>query len=267
MPTQIGTSGWHYRDWKDHFYPAGLPSSAWLGYYAERFATVELNNAFYRLPERSAFEAWADALPDGFVVAVKASRYLTHIRRLRDPGEPVRRLVDRAAGLGPKLGPFLLQLPPNFPADPVLLDSALAAFPPRQRVAVEPRHPSWFADPVRVLLERHGAALCLADNRGCATPLWATTDWGYVRFHYGRGRPPSCYGRAALDHWAKRLADLWPATADVFVYFNNDMNGCAPRDGHQFGLAAARAGLSPTRVPPLGETPLSWPELAAAHQH
>lgn len=257
VPTLIGTSGWHYKHWKGGFYPANLPTSGWLKYYADRFATVELNSAFYRLPEAATFDMWAGILPEDFVVAVKVSRYLTHVRRLRDAAEPVRHLLERAAGLGSKLGPLLLQLPPNFKADADVLGQALGAFPSTCRVVVEFRHPSWFADPVRTVLERHGAALCLADNRGSRTPLWVTADWGYLRCHDGRARPASCYGQTALDSWAERLAQLWPASADVFVYFNNDMNGCAPHNAHQFALAARRAGLCPTRVPSARETPLS----------
>ena len=131
MTVLIGTSGWHYQHWKGLFYPSGLPASRWLGYYAERFDTVELNNAFYRLPEQATFEAWAKAVPDHFTVAVKASRYLTHIRRLRDPAEPVARLMEQARGLGAKLGPILLQLPPDFKVDVDLLAATLTRFPHR----------------------------------------------------------------------------------------------------------------------------------------
>lgn len=258
MPVLIGTSGWHYQHWKGGFYPAGLPASRWLGYYVERFATVELNNAFYRLPEASTFEGWAAAVPEGFVVAVKASRYLTHIRRLKDPVDPVGLLMERATHLGPKLGPVLLQLPPNLRVDVDGLDRTLRAFPRAARVAVEPRHASWFVDEVRGVLERRGAALCLADGGPGRPAAWRTADWGYVRFHRGRGRPESCYGRTALATWAERLASLWPASedADVYAYFNNDAHGCALRDARRFAAAATRAGLEPTRVPGARETPV-----------
>jgi uncharacterized protein YecE (DUF72 family) len=249
LPLLIGTSGWHYKHWRGRLYPEGLPARAWLEHYAERFATVELNNAFYRLPERGGFDRWAAVLPDGFTVAVKASRYLTHIRRLREPEEPVSRLMDRAQGLGAKLGPVLLQLPPNLAIDLDALDRTLRAFPRHVRVAVEPRHASWWTDESRRLLERHGAALCLADADGLRTPLWATAEWGYVRLHHGRASPESCYGRSAITTWASRLADLWPGTADVYAYLNNDGCGCAPHDARRLALAAARARLTPTRVP------------------
>jgi uncharacterized protein YecE (DUF72 family) len=186
----VGTSGWQYDHWRGRFYPAGLAQSRWLEYYADAFATVEVNNAFYRLPERTTFAGWQRRTPEDFVVAVKMSRYLTHIRRLRDPDEPVARFLDRAAGLGSKLGPVLIQLPPSLRAEPETLDAVLARFPSGVRVAVEPRHDSWWTPAVREVLTRRGAALCWADRR-CRpiTPTWRTADFGYLRLHEGRARP------------------------------------------------------------------------------
>jgi uncharacterized protein YecE (DUF72 family) len=209
---------------------------------------VEVNNAFYRLPERRTFADWAARTPPDFVVAVKASRYLTHVRRLQNPAEPVRRLAERLEGLGDKLGPVLLQLPPTLRFVPDALDETLACFPRSIRVAVEPRHPSWFVDEFRHLLVRRGAALCLSDLSGRHSPLWRTADWGYVRFHRGRASPPPCYGRAALRSWAERVARLW-GNCDVYCYFNNDTGGCAPRDAHRFALATHLVGLTATRTP------------------
>lgn len=223
----VGTSGWQYRDWRGVLYPDGVPQRRWLQHYASRFGCVEVNNAFYRLPERSTFEAWRDQTPDGFVVAVKVSRYLTHVKRLQDPAEPVDRLLGRARGLGDRLGPFLLQLPPTLRADPHRLDACLAAFPADARVAVEPRHDSWWTDEVRDVLARRNAALCWADRQGPLTPLWVTADWGYVRFHEGRASPPPSYGRQALATWLGRLREAWPASADVYAFFNNDHGGAA----------------------------------------
>jgi uncharacterized protein YecE (DUF72 family) len=238
----IGTSGWQYRDWRGVLYPEGLPQRRWLEHFATRFACVEVNNAFYRLPERSTFEAWREATPDGFLVAVKVSRYLTHIRRLKDPDEPVARLVERAAGLGDRLGPYLLQLPPNLRADVDRLDASLAAFPDDARVAVEPRHESWWTDEVRQVLSDHRAALCWADRLGRpVTPLWATADWGYVRLHQGTAaKPPTSYGRTALSTWLDRIRDAWPEKADVFVFFNNDHAGAAVRNARTLRRLADR---------------------------
>jgi uncharacterized protein YecE (DUF72 family) len=249
MTVRIGTSGWQYADWRGPFYPEELPQRAWLESYAERFATVESNNAFYRLPEHATFEAWAERTPDDFLMAVKVSRYLTHVKRLQGPAEPVARFLSRARGLGPKLGPALLQLPPQLRRDRELLARALDRFPPDVRVAVEFRHESWFTDEVRRLLTDHGAALCLADRRGVLGPLWRTADWTYLRFHGGRARPRPSYGDAALDSWAARLAAGWSPDEDVFVYFNNDHRAAAPRDAARFAHRVARHGLDPSRVP------------------
>ncbi len=256
MTVWIGTSGWQYRDWRGTFYPPDLAQRAWLESYAQRFATVESNNAFYHLPERRVFEAWADRTPADFAMAVKVSRYLTHIRRLRDPDEPVDRFVGRIAGLGPKLGPVLLQLPPQLRCDLGRLEATLERFPPAVRVAVEFRHETWFVEAVRRALERHGAALCLADRRRPLTPLWQTADWTYLRFHEGRATPRPCYGPAALDGWARRLADTFGAGVEAWVYFNNDPRGCAPRDAARFAVSCGDAGLEPTRVPPARSIPV-----------
>ncbi|GAB7107356.1 DUF72 domain-containing protein [Streptomyces phaeofaciens JCM 4814] len=250
MTLYVGTSGWQYKDWREVLYPADVPVRRWLEEYAEHFATVEINNAFYGLPSRDTFASWAGRVPKDFVVAVKASRYLTHIKRLHDPEEPVHRLMAHAAGLGAHLGPVLLQLPPTLRADPALLDSCLAGFPLGTRVAVEPRHPSWSAPSVRRVLEARGAALCWADVRAHpATPLWRTADWGYVRFHEGRAQPWPRYGQHALETWIDRIATTWADGEDVFAYFNNDLGGAAVGDAALFGRTAERARRTVTRTP------------------
>ena len=257
MPILLGTSGWQYRHWRETFYPKGVPQAAWLEYHAQRFAIVESNNAFYRLPERKTFEAWRERTPDDFVMAVKASRYLTHVRRLRDPQEPVDLIMERASGLGDKLGPILVQLPPSFHVDVPRLRATLAAFPAGVRVAVEFRHDSWYVDEVRAVLEGAGAAICLADRRGSLTPLWRTTDWTYLRFHEGRAHPSPCYGRDALRRWAERLAATWRPAEDCYVFFNNDPRACALRDARWFAHAARRVGFESTRIPRAADVRLS----------
>jgi uncharacterized protein YecE (DUF72 family) len=255
----VGTSGWQYRHWRGRFYPDGLPARRWLEHYTQRFATVEINNTFYRLPPRETFEQWAERFPADFVVAMKASRYLTHVKRLQEPEEPVQRLLAHAQPLRARLGPVLVQLPPTLTAKPDRLDETLRAFGTSVRVAVEPRHPSWFEDSARLreVLERHDAALCLADRGSrLITPFWRTAEWGYVRFHHGRGRPRSCYGRDALAHWAERIATTWSPSDDVFAYFNNDGEGCAVRDAVVFAHLAEKRGLHPTRVPDISEAPV-----------
>jgi uncharacterized protein YecE (DUF72 family) len=248
----IGTSGWQYRDWAGRFYPAGLPQRRWLEHYAERFATVEVNNAFYRLPERDTFVAWRKRTPEDFIVVVKVSRYLTHIKRLRDPAEPVARFVDRARGLGDRLGPVLLQLPPTLRADPGALAETLSRFPRDVRVAVEPRHPSWWTPRVRAVLEEHRAALCWADRGSRAvTPLWRTADFGYLRLHEGRAKPWPRYGAAALRTWLDRLASAYGSDgAPAYAFFNNDPGGAAIVDAVAMARAARRLGLPVSRAVP-----------------
>ena len=215
----IGTSGWQYRDWRGPFYPPEVPQRRWLEHYARQFATVENNGTFYRLPPRETFAGWRERVGGDFVMTVKASRYLTHVRRLRDPAEPVRRLLDAAAGLGGRLGAVLLQLPPDLRAAPRLLDECLARFPAGIRVAVEPRHESWWTDQVRDVLAARNAALCWADRTGTAvTPRWRTADWGYLRCHEGddddAGRataPPRCApGRTGSSRPGRRA---WTCTS------------------------------------------------------
>jgi uncharacterized protein YecE (DUF72 family) len=184
-------------------------------------------------------------VPDDFVFSIKASNYLTHRKRLIDPEEPVDRLMERAAALQSHLSVVLLQLPPDLRSEPDRLDRTLRAFGGRTRVAVEPRHDSWFSDEVRTVLESHSAALCLADRGSRAiTPLWRTADWTYLRLHYGRARPTSAYGTRALATWTARLAGLFGAGVDGYVYFNNDAHGCAVRDAATFARLAAKSGLT-----------------------
>lgn len=271
MPVLVGTSGWQYRDWRDGLYPKGVPQRRWLEHYATRYRTVENNGTFYRLPARATFEGWRERTPADFVMAVKASRYLTHVRRLRDPAEPVARLLGAAAGLGPKLGPVLLQLPPTFTAEPVLLDACLREFrdawpavrgdgPQVLRIAVEPRHESWWTGEVREILARHDAALCWADRLGRpVTPLWRTASWGFLRFHEGAAEPWPRYGQDALRSWVDRITGAQLSRADVWVYFNNDPGGAAVVNSAEFAALARKAGLSPTRTPGTGEISLTPP--------
>ncbi|KAB1915920.1 DUF72 domain-containing protein [Micromonospora noduli] len=258
MVILVGTSGWQYRDWRGRFYPQGLPQRLWLEHFAAGFATVEVNNAFYRLPERDTFAAWRARTPADFCVAVKMSRYLTHIKRLRDPQEPVARFLGRATALGDRLGPVLLQLPPNLRADVEALDATLRLFPAQVRVAVEPRHPSWWTDATRTVLERRRAALVWADRLGRpVAPRWRTTDFGYLRLHEGRARPWPRYGRAALTSWVRRLTDAFGEDEPAYVYFNNDPGGAAIVDAVAFAALARAAGHPVSRVPTPAEADTS----------
>lgn len=238
----VGTSGFDYPHWDRRFYPEQLPANQRLAFYARSFRTVELNVTFYRTPRAAAFTTWRDAVPDDFRFAVKASRYLTHVRRLKDPRGPVEYLMDRVTRLGDRLGPVLVQLPPDMPAQLDRLDHTLTAFGRSVEVAVEPRHASWFSDELCRLLEAHGAALCLADRRGPITPLWRTAPWLYVRFHEGRASPHSCYGQDALRTWVQRVARVASGRLRGYVYFNNDGHACAIANARTFERLLERAG-------------------------
>jgi len=262
MVLRIGTSGFSYDHWRGRFYPPSA-RAAELEHYAARFDALELNVTFYRMPSSATFRAWAARVPEGFVFAVKASRYLTHIRRLREPRDAVGYLMERAGELGSHLGPVLLQLPPDLPADPERLAETLEAFPASVRVAVEPRHASWFGDDLRRLLADRGAALCLADRRGPVTPIWQTASWTYVRFHGGRASPRPCYGSRALETWAARFRELGVSGDpgdDSYAFFNNDHHGCALRDAAVFGRLLVDAGIPVGRVPDVGDEVLWQPD-------
>lgn len=241
----IGTSGWQYDDWRGRFYPPKLPKSGWLEYFADRFPTVEVNNTFYRLPEESAFVRWRELTPRDFVVTVKASRYLTHIRRLREAREPLKLFWSRARRLGPKLGPVLFQLPPRFPVNPPLLREFCRLLPPTIRAAFEFRDTSWEVDETYETLEGAGAAFVLADWPAARVPEVVTGGWSYIRFHKGTKLTPG-YPRAKLRRWADRIAEM-PA-ADVFVYFNNDTGGAALRDAVTLAEMLADRGCTLAQV-------------------
>jgi uncharacterized protein YecE (DUF72 family) len=223
----IGTSGWQYDDWRGSFYPDHLPQRAWLEFYAERFGTVEVNNSFYRLPERTTFERWRTQTPAGFVFAVKASRFITHLKRLRDPEDPVKLLWERAEGSGDRLGPVLFQLPPRFPVDAERLRRLLEVLPATMRPAFEFRDPSWYTDDVFRLLDGAGAAVVWPDRPGVRPTLPVTGGWLYVRFHQGTTTGPG-YRRDKLRRWASRIAAA--DASEAFIYFNNDQTGAAIRD-------------------------------------
>jgi uncharacterized protein YecE (DUF72 family) len=249
MVLWVGTSGWQYRDWRGPFYPEKLPQRRWLEHYAASFACVEVNNTFYRLPTEEAFAAWAETAPAGFRFALKISRYLTHVRRLRDPGDPVRTFLERSQALRAHLGPLLLQLPPNLAVDAERLEETLSAFPSRLRVAVEVRHPSWFREEVAEVLRRHAAALCLTDREGePQEPEWATAPWGYLRFHKGTSQGWR-YQEATLREWTERVDRLWGPGGDVYAFFNNDPGGAAIADAIALARTGLEAGLSVSRVP------------------
>jgi uncharacterized protein YecE (DUF72 family) len=228
---RIGCSGWNYASWKDEFYE-GRPARLWLHHYAQYFDTVEVNNTFYRLPLKTSVARWVEETPPRFVFAVKASRYLTHVKRLTDLGGGIQRYYERLEALArsPKLGPVLWQLPANFRRDDERLGAALEAMPPG-RHCFEFRHASWFVEPVYDLLRKHRAALVIGDRPEVkefqAHEL--TTDWTYVRFHYGsRGRRGN-YSESELEEWARRFEN-WRRKVEILAYFNNDWEVFAVRN-------------------------------------
>ena len=227
----IGCSGWNYTSWKEELYE-GKPARLWLQHYARLFDTVEVNNTFYRLPLETSVARWVDETPPHFLFAVKASRYLTHIRRLTDLEGGIERYYERLEPLArsPKLGPVLWQLPANFRRDDERLAKALAALP-AGRHCFEFRHPSWFVADVYELLRRHGAALVIGDRPEVKEfqTHELTADWTYVRFHYGsRGRRGN-YSESELEEWARRF-EHWRREVEVFAYFNNDWEVFAVRN-------------------------------------
>ena len=234
LPVRIGCSGWNYKDWRGREYPPGVPPRRWLAHYARGFDTVEVNSTFYRLPRPGAVATWVADTPPGFVFAVKASRYLTHVKRLADMGRGVERLYEGIAPLvaSGKLGPVLWQLPENFHRDDDRLGAALERLPPG-RHCFEFRHAGWFAEPVYDLLRRHGVALVYGDDpRRPFQALELTADWTFIRFHRGRRGRRGNYSETELREWAARIRDLRD-TVEVSAYFNNDWEGFAPRNARR----------------------------------
>lgn len=230
---RVGTSGWTYDHWRGNFYPKGLAQTKWLEHYARSFDTVEINATFYRMPTESAVEHWRATAPDGFVYAVKGSRYITHIRRLLDVDDEIERFMDRMKPLGESFGPLLWQLPPTMEIDLARLDSFLSCLPSGRRHAFEFRHASWFVDDVYELLSRHGVALVQACGERVRTEFRATAPFVYARFH-GSAKYHSTYTPQRLEPWADFLGRQLAEGRDCYAYFNNDEGGHAPVDALKF---------------------------------
>ena len=230
---RLGTSGWVYEHWAGPFYPADLPRSQWLAWYARHFNAVEVNASFYHLPRAETLRQWADSAPEGFVFACKASRYLTHMKKLREPGDPLARLFERLRLLGPHLGPVLYQLPPHWHYNGERLAAFLEQLPGDARHVFEFRDPSWINDEALALLQRFGAAFCIHDFGGQWTPAEVRSGLAYLRFH---GPEPGYRGRydeATLARWAERIRHWRAEGIEVHAYFNNDVGGQAPADARR----------------------------------
>ena len=239
MPTRyhIGTSGWHYDHWRERFYPKDLPRSGWLDFYARSFSTVELNNSFYHLPSEAAFEGWRDSTPEEFTFAVKVSRFITHIKKLRNCEEPVATLLARAELLGDKLGPLLYQLPPDLHCSDWLLETFFALLPADMRHVFEFRDESWLFPDIFEIMRRHNIGFCIYDMPDFTTPLEVTSDFVYVRFHGTGEMYGGCYSDEQLGEWAQQIAALGEESGveDAYIYFNNDAEGFAIQNALAMG--------------------------------
>lgn len=241
----IGTSGWHYQHWKGPFYPPRLPGSQLLSFYAQRFQTVEVNNTFYRLPAGGTVSGWGSSVPAGFVFAVKASRYITHIKRLLDAQESLSTFLGRIEALEEKLGPVLFQLPARWGYDHERLRRFLEALPAHYRYAFELRDPAWLQGQAREALAERGAAFCMYDFAGRQSPRWVTADFVYVRLHGPDGTYQGRYDDRALQDWAAVLSAAAAEGKDAYCYFDNDENAYAAMDALRLKEICGQ-GLPPT---------------------
>ena len=229
----IGTSGWHYGHWVGPFYPIGMKPADFLSHYARHFPAVEINNTFYRLPTPEVLAAWRASTPAGFVFACKASRYITHMKKLKDPEPGIRPFVDAVDVLGAKLGPILFQLPPRWHVDAVRLRTFLAALPAGRRYAFELRDETWFTSDVYDALAEHNAALCIYDLGGFRAPVKVTADFAYVRLHGPDGPYRGQYDGRTLSGWVRRFRRWAGEGRDVYCFFDNDERGYAIQDARR----------------------------------
>lgn len=227
----IGTSGWHYKHWKGPFYPESMSTKDFLPHYCKHFSTVEINNSFYRLPEEKTFVNWRDSVPDAFLFSVKASRYITHMKKLKNPAESLQRFLSRVEVLGSKLGPILFQLPPRWACNVDRLKEFLKAIPSRFQSAFEFRDTSWFVPPVYEVLAEYNAALCIFDMEQVVSPKEITADFIYVRLHGpSTDKYEGQYDTQTLTGWAGTFSSWAEQGKETFCYFDNDQHGYAARD-------------------------------------
>jgi uncharacterized protein YecE (DUF72 family) len=237
----IGCSGWIYRHWRELFYPARLPQRLWFAHYSENFRTVELNTSFYHLPKAETFAKWRDQAPAGFRYAVKAPRFITHMKKLKDCAEPVEAFLGRARNLGPAIGPILYQLPPRWTLDRERLEAFIALLPADLTHVFEFREKSWLTGEVLALLDARGLSFCAHDMPGLATPRWAAGPIAYVRFHGGTGKYVGRYSDEALLGWTDWIVAQAKAGRDIWCYFNNDIHGHAIHDALTLRAMVAQA--------------------------
>lgn len=228
----IGTSGWHYDHWFGPFYPEEMDADEMLPFYAEHLRTAEVNNTFYQLPDAETVKQWRQRAPEKFIFAVKASRYLTHMKKLKDPEEPLANFLERVTLLEDKLGPVLFQLPPRWRFNAQRLRNFLQQLPGDHRYAFEFRDPSWFDEEAYELLQEAGAAFCIHDMAGEPSPKEVTGDFVYIRLHGPQGAYEGSYDKQSLAGWAGAIS-TWRQERDVYCYFNNDQAGYAVENAQQ----------------------------------
>ena len=226
----IGTSGWHYTHWKGTFYPEKLPAREYINYYLNFFQSVEINNSFYKLPSEETFRLWKESVPEGFVFAVKASRFITHMKKLKEPGQSIARFMHAVDFLEEKLGPILFQLPPFWNLNLERLQEFLEALPKGYRYALELRNESWYDERVYHLLKEHGVAFCIYELERHLSPLLVTTDFVYVRLHGPGGKYEGSYTEETLLDWSLKIKEWQREGKDVYFYFDNDLLGYAPHN-------------------------------------
>jgi uncharacterized protein YecE (DUF72 family) len=226
----IGTSGWHYKHWRRRFYPEDLHYNHFLDYYARQFHTAEINNSFYKMPEEGTFIKWKETTPENFIFTAKASRYITHMKKLKDAEKPVNNFLEKLSVLGDKLGPVLFQLPPKWKVNAERLKTFIDSITDKYRYAFEFRDPSWFNDEIYAELSAKNAAFCIYNLEGIQSPLSVTADFIYIRLHGPDGAYQGSYDDKALSDWAKNISDWNEQGKDIFCYFDNDEKGFAPQN-------------------------------------
>jgi uncharacterized protein YecE (DUF72 family) len=233
VEVRIGTSGWHYPHWRGPFYPEKFPPAKMLEFYADQLDTVELNITFYRLPPEGAAEEWKHDTPPGFLFAAKGSRFLTHMKKLKDEGPGIDHFFSRVHGLGRKLGPIVFQLPPRWQVNAGRLETFLSALPKRRKYAFELRDPTWHVPEVYRILRRHNAAFCIFEIGGWQSECEITADFTYVRLHGPGGPYQGSYSKPVLKRWASRIRDWERDLNAAYVYFDNDQAGYAPANARE----------------------------------
>ena len=230
---QIGCSGWNYDHWKGLFYPKESSSSSWFKEYASIFSTVEINNTFYQLPEPSTFRRWHDQAGRGFIYAVKANRFITHMKKLKDPRKPVKRFLGRARLLKEHLGPILFQLPPHWTVNIERLDKFTDILPEGLKYVFEFREKTWYCEDVYKLLSSKGMSLCLHDMKGSKSPILSVGPLCYIRFHGTTSKYGGKYSLGSIRKWAKYIKSMLSEKKEVYAYFNNDAEASAPKNALQ----------------------------------